>query len=52
MTYDLPAASWPERLVTHDVATGERTLEVDPNYGGSRTYPDSSPRDGCGRHPR
>jgi hypothetical protein len=23
-----------------DVATGEWTLEVDPNYGGSRTYPD------------
>ncbi|MEV7086027.1 CocE/NonD family hydrolase [Streptomyces sp. NPDC093085] len=30
----------PERLVRHDVATGEWTLEVDPNYGGSRTYPD------------
>ncbi|MBI0382398.1 peptidase S15, partial [Streptomyces albiflaviniger] len=26
--------------VTHDVATGEYVLEVDPNYGGSRTYPD------------
>jgi len=30
----------PERLVTHDVAQGEWTLEVDPNYGGSRVYPD------------
>ncbi|MFF4729974.1 CocE/NonD family hydrolase C-terminal non-catalytic domain-containing protein [Streptomyces mirabilis] len=40
VTYDQPAAPRPERLVTHDVATGEWTLEVDPNYGGSRTYPD------------
>lgn len=30
----------PERRVVHDVDTGEWTLEVDPNYGGSRTYPD------------
>ena len=52
MTYDLPATPWPERLVTHDVATGEWILEVDPNYGGSRTYPDVSPCYGCGRHPR
>jgi hypothetical protein len=51
VTYDLPATPWPERLVTHDVATGEWTLEVDPNYRGSRTYPDASPCDGCGRHP-
>jgi putative CocE/NonD family hydrolase len=34
------AADRPERRVTHDVATGEWTLEVDPNYGGTRTYPD------------
>ncbi|MFF3378730.1 CocE/NonD family hydrolase [Streptomyces sp. NPDC002680] len=40
VTYDRPAAPAPERLVTHDVAKGEWTLEVDPNYGGSRTYPD------------
>jgi len=30
----------PERSVSHDVATGEWTLEVDPGYGGSRVYPD------------
>ncbi|QOD43932.1 CocE/NonD family hydrolase [Clavibacter zhangzhiyongii] len=30
----------PERSVTHDVATGEWTLDVDPGYGGSRVYPD------------
>ena len=30
----------PERLVTHDVGAGEWVLDVDPNYGGSRTYPD------------
>ncbi|AUS80503.1 peptidase S15 [Actinoalloteichus sp. AHMU CJ021] len=30
----------PERVVRHDVATGEWTLQVDPNYGGSRTFPD------------
>ncbi|MFJ8486961.1 CocE/NonD family hydrolase [Streptomyces sp. NPDC094038] len=40
VTYDRPAEPRPERLVTHDVAAGEWTLEVDPNYGGSRTYPD------------
>ncbi|GAA4310551.1 CocE/NonD family hydrolase [Streptomyces venetus] len=40
VTYDTPAHPRPERLVTHDVATGEWTLEVDPGYGGSRTYPD------------
>jgi hypothetical protein len=40
VTYDRPAEPTPERLVTHDVAKGEWTLEVDPNYGGSRTYPD------------
>uniref|UniRef100_A0AAU1ZSS7 CocE/NonD family hydrolase n=1 Tax=Streptomyces sp. NBC_00093 TaxID=2975649 RepID=A0AAU1ZSS7_9ACTN len=40
VTYDRPADPAPERLVTHDVAKGEWTLEVDPNYGGSRTYPD------------
>ncbi|WP_406447002.1 CocE/NonD family hydrolase [Streptomyces sp. NBC_01613] len=40
VTYDAPAQPRPERLVTHDVAKGEWTLEVDPGYGGSRTYPD------------
>ncbi|MBA2813488.1 CocE/NonD family hydrolase [Streptomyces sp. KM273126] len=40
VTYDRPTDPRPERLVTHDVATGEWRLEVDPNYGGSRTYPD------------
>ncbi len=30
----------PERLVLRDVAAGEWRLEVDPDYGGSRTYPD------------
>ncbi|WP_328336437.1 CocE/NonD family hydrolase [Streptomyces violaceus] len=40
VTYDTPPDPRPERLVTHDVAKGEWTLEVDPGYGGSRTYPD------------
>ncbi|AZS86628.1 CocE/NonD family hydrolase [Streptomyces griseoviridis] len=40
VTYDAPAEPRPERLVTRDVATGEWVLDVDPNYGGSRTYPD------------
>lgn len=40
VTHHRPTAPRPERLVTHDVAAGEWTLEVDPNYGGSRTYPD------------
>ncbi|MEU3979262.1 CocE/NonD family hydrolase [Streptomyces sp. NPDC026672] len=40
VTYDPPVTARPERLVTRDVATGEWTLEVDPDYGGSRTYPD------------
>ncbi|AUG76482.1 peptidase S15 [Kitasatospora sp. MMS16-BH015] len=35
-----PLTARPERLVHHDVATGTWRLEVDPNYGGSRTYPD------------
>lgn len=34
------AETRPERLVSHDVGTGEWVLDVDPNYGGSRTYPD------------
>ncbi|WP_017586083.1 CocE/NonD family hydrolase [Nocardiopsis ganjiahuensis] len=34
------ASERPERLVTHDVGTGEWVLDVDPNYGGTRTYPD------------
>ncbi|MFI0859152.1 CocE/NonD family hydrolase [Streptomyces smyrnaeus] len=40
VTYDLPDRPRPERLVTHDVAAGEWTLDVDPRYGGSRTFPD------------
>ncbi|MGW0866557.1 CocE/NonD family hydrolase [Streptomyces sp. NPDC002611] len=40
VTYDTPPDPRPERLVTHDVAKGEWTLDVDPGYGGSRTYPD------------
>ncbi|GAA2237014.1 CocE/NonD family hydrolase [Kitasatospora cystarginea] len=35
-----PLVARPERQVVHDVATGEWRLEVDPGYGGSRTYPD------------
>ncbi|CAM04085.1 hypothetical protein A8924_5204 [Saccharopolyspora erythraea NRRL 2338] len=34
------AAQRPERVVRRDVASGEWVLEVDPNYGGSRTFPD------------
>lgn len=30
----------PQRTVTHDVETGEWTLDVDPGYGGGRVYPD------------
>lgn len=30
----------PPRVVRHDVALGETTLEVDPGYGGTRRYPD------------
>jgi uncharacterized protein len=33
-----PAA--PERMVSHDVATGTWELSVDPDYGGSRLFPD------------
>jgi hypothetical protein len=35
-----PATLGPERIVRHDVAAREWTLDVDPRYGGSRTYPD------------
>ena len=35
-----PAEPRPERLVRHDVAAREWTLDVDPGYGGSRRYPD------------
>ncbi|KQV21693.1 MULTISPECIES: CocE/NonD family hydrolase [unclassified Kitasatospora] len=35
-----PLTARPERQVLRDVATGEWRLEVDPNYGGSRRYPD------------
>lgn len=30
----------PARLVTHDVAARETVLDVDPDYGGTRSYPD------------
>lgn len=35
-----PPADRPERRVVRDVARGEWVLEVDPRYGGTRTYPD------------
>ncbi|WIB75861.1 CocE/NonD family hydrolase [Curtobacterium sp. MCPF17_002] len=35
-----PAEVLPQRTVTHDVETGEWTLDVDPGYGGGRVYPD------------
>ncbi|PZF59670.1 peptidase S15 [Curtobacterium sp. MCSS17_008] len=35
-----PADPMPQRTVTHDVETGEWTLDVDPGYGGGRVYPD------------
>lgn len=38
--YAGPDVPRPGRLVVRDVAAGEWRLEVDPNYGGSRTYPD------------
>jgi hypothetical protein len=34
------SASRPARLVTRDVAAGLWTLDVDPGFGGSRSYPD------------
>jgi putative CocE/NonD family hydrolase len=40
VVYAEPAGQRPERLVRHDVAARSWTLEVDPRYGGSRTYPD------------
>ncbi|WP_205857519.1 CocE/NonD family hydrolase, partial [Phytoactinopolyspora endophytica] len=33
-------ADGPERQVTHVVDTGEWILSVDPNYGGTRIFPD------------
>ena len=30
----------PPRVIRHDVALGETTIEVDPGYGGTRGYPD------------
>ncbi|WP_054952438.1 CocE/NonD family hydrolase [Flaviflexus massiliensis] len=30
----------PERLISHDVAAKETMLQADPNYGGTRIYPD------------
>ncbi|TDN42803.1 hypothetical protein EDF64_11059 [Curtobacterium flaccumfaciens] len=35
-----PTETLPQRTVTHDVETGEWTLDVDPGYGGGRVYPD------------
>jgi putative CocE/NonD family hydrolase len=35
-----PADPLPQRTVSHDVETGEWTLDVDPGYGGGRVYPD------------
>jgi hypothetical protein len=35
-----PAPSGPERHVSYDPETGTWELSVDPNYGGSRTFPD------------
>jgi putative CocE/NonD family hydrolase len=35
-----PAFELPQRTVTHDVESGEWTLDVDPGYGGGRVYPD------------
>ncbi len=35
-----PTEQLPQRTVTHDVETGEWTLDVDPGYGGGRVYPD------------
>ncbi|MCG7202693.1 CocE/NonD family hydrolase [Streptomyces arenae] len=49
VTHDAPADVRPARLVTHDVAAGEWTLEVDPDYGGSRTYPDGLRYEECAR---
>lgn len=41
LTLDEPR---PERLVVLDVAKGERLLEVDPSYGGTRVHPPPRPR--------
>lgn len=35
-----PTERLPQRTVTHDVESGEWTLDVDPGYGGGRVYPD------------
>jgi len=35
-----PTEVLPQRTVTHDVESGEWTLDVDPGYGGGRVYPD------------
>lgn len=37
---DGAAAPRPPRVVTSDIATGETVLDIDPNYGGTRHYPD------------
>jgi putative CocE/NonD family hydrolase len=40
ITRVVPSEPLPERTVTHDIETGEWTLDVDPGYGGGRVYPD------------
>ena len=40
VVYADPESLGPERIVRRDVATDEWLLEVDPRYGGSRSYPD------------
>lgn len=36
----IPRPSQPQREVKYDPESGDWTLTVDPNYGGSRRYPD------------
>jgi putative CocE/NonD family hydrolase len=38
-----------ERMVRHDVGTGTWEIEVDPNYGGTRTFPDGLVYEESGR---
>jgi len=40
VTVPADSAGRPPRVLHHDVARGETTLEVDPGYGGTRVYPD------------
>lgn len=37
---DGAAAARPPRVTTYDVARQETVLDIDPNYGGTRRYPD------------